>query len=153
MLLSVLELGVDETEPFAGKQGHRATGSTFIGTVLVAQPRCARSARNRLMHSEEDKDAVLDCNDVLYWNCDRVGLDRHPARSLTPAQELPANLASREHHCLTLTRAPALVDRQVSPRAVSNSRRSLVLSRRELSVPREDGAGGLVGAEVFDTFD
>jgi hypothetical protein len=87
MLLSVLELGVDETEPFAGKQGHRATGSTFIGTVLVAQPRCARSARNRLMHSEEDKDAVLDCNDVLYWNCDRVGLDRHPARSLTRAQD------------------------------------------------------------------
>jgi len=80
MLLSVLELGVDKTEPFAGKQGHRATGSTFIGTVLVAQPRCARSARNRLMHSEEDKDAVLDCNDVLYWNCDRVG-------SLTPAQD------------------------------------------------------------------
>ena len=59
MLLSVLELGVDKTEPFAGKQGHRATGSTFIGTVLVAQPRCARSARNRLMHSEEVR--------MLYW--------------------------------------------------------------------------------------
>jgi hypothetical protein len=87
MLLSVLELGVDETEPFAGKQGHRATGSTFIGTVLVAQPRCARSARNRLMHSEEDKDALLDCNDVLYWNCDRVGLHGNHARSLTPAQD------------------------------------------------------------------